>query len=154
MEGPTTASTLIHAATLVTAGVYLLSKLAASSINGTYLLIFGLLTAVMASFLAFSQIDLKRALAYSTSAQMGFLCFSFVLPGLVGYHLFSHAVFKASLFLIVGAYLHNNMEQTRDNRVGQIIDPKLSKYLIAVMAICLVALPASLGGSSKESMLS
>jgi len=110
----------------------------------------GVVTALVTSYIALYQHDVKRALAYSTSSQIGLLFMGSLLMGSVNYHLFTHAIFKSVLFLIVGAYLHSNHEQVRDNRVGQIVDNKLSKYLITVTALSLVALPASMGGSSKE----
>jgi len=110
----------------------------------------GVVTAVVTSYIALYQHDVKRALAYSTSSQIGLLFLGSLLMGSMNYHLFTHAIFKSVLFLIVGAYLHSNHEQVRDNRVGQIVDNKLSKYLITVTALSLVALPASMGGSSKE----
>lgn len=150
MEGPTTASTLIHAATLVTAGIYLLAKVSNSATNSSWMPLIGAVTCVVTSYLSAYQHDVKRALAYSTSSQIGLLFFSSLLMGSMSYHLFTHAIFKSALFLIVGAYLHSNNEQIRDNRVGQIIDNKLSKYLITVTALSLVAIPASMGGNSKE----
>jgi NADH-quinone oxidoreductase subunit L len=114
--------------------------------------VIGLCTAAVTSYIAIYQHDVKRALAYSTSSQIGLLFLGSLLMGSVSYHLFTHAIFKSSLFLIVGAYLHSNHEQVRDNRIGQVIDNKLSKYLITVTALSLVALPASMGGQSKETI--
>jgi NADH-quinone oxidoreductase subunit L len=119
MEGPTPVSALIHAATMVTAGVYLLARCAPlfarcpdaqiiiSSIGG--------ITALLAAFIALAQTDLKRILAYSTISQLGFM---FLALGTVGsispafavtaamFHLFTHAFFKALLFLSAGSVMH------------------------------------------------
>jgi NADH-quinone oxidoreductase subunit L len=119
MEGPTPVSALIHAATMVTAGVYLIARSAplvfAEPIVPAVICVIGALTAVMAAFFALTQNDLKRVLAYSTISQLGFM---FMALGCgVGdvmtlavtaamFHLFTHAFFKALLFLGSGSVMH------------------------------------------------
>jgi NADH-quinone oxidoreductase subunit L len=119
MEGPTPVSALIHAATMVTAGVYLLARCApiyamSSAATATVALIGGI-TACLAAFLAVGQTDLKRVLAYSTVSQLGFMfmalgCMRAITPGIAVaaaiFHLFTHAFFKALLFLGSGSVMH------------------------------------------------
>jgi len=128
MEGPTPVSALIHAATMVTAGVYMVAKImpifaqAMFPIFGinalTFVGIIGGITAIMAAFIAITQNDIKRVLAYSTVSQLGFMMLALgmyttpegkLLP--IGYtaaifHLFTHAFFKAMLFLCSGSVIH------------------------------------------------
>ncbi|HEY1190577.1 MAG TPA: NADH-quinone oxidoreductase subunit L, partial [Gemmata sp.] len=119
MEGPTPVSALIHAATMVTAGVYLLARcsplfamapdaqIAVSWIGG--------ITALLAAFIALAQTDLKRVLAYSTVSQLGFMFMALGTSGTISpafavsaamFHLFTHAFFKALLFLAAGSVMH------------------------------------------------
>src|SRR5213075_1823593 len=112
MAGPTPVSALIHAATMVTAGVYMVVRsnfLYASSTTALFVVsLVGLLTALSAAFMAFAQTDLKKVLAYSTVSQLGFM---FVAAGTGNwtaaiFHLGTHAFFKACLFLGAGSVMH------------------------------------------------
>ncbi|HEX7841351.1 MAG TPA: NADH-quinone oxidoreductase subunit L [Kofleriaceae bacterium] len=112
MAGPTPVSALIHAATMVTAGVYMVCRLSFLYASSTTALIVvatvGLLTALAAAFMAFAQTDLKKVLAYSTVSQLGFM---FVAAGTGNwtaaiFHLGTHAFFKACLFLGAGSVMH------------------------------------------------
>ena len=119
MEGPTPVSALIHAATMVTAGVYLLARCAPLFVRCPEAQIvvacIGGITALLAAFIALAQTDLKRILAYSTVSQLGYM---FLALGTVGsispafavtaamFHLFTHAFFKALLFLSAGSVMH------------------------------------------------
>ena len=111
MEAPTTVSALIHAATMVNAGIYILARMAPVfvAVDGwtTALLYLGGITALVAAIMAVVEPDLKRLLAYSTISQLGYMVFALGL-GLSGvfisqYHLLNHAIFKALLFLCAGA---------------------------------------------------
>jgi NADH-quinone oxidoreductase subunit L len=113
MAGPTPVSALIHAATMVTAGVYMVCRLsflyAASTTALIVVATVGLLTALVAAFMAFAQTDLKKVLAYSTVSQLGFM---FVAAGTGNwvaaiFHLGTHAFFKACLFLGAGSVMHS-----------------------------------------------
>jgi len=113
MAGPTPVSALIHAATMVTAGVYMVCRLSFLYASSTTALIViatvGLLTALAAAFMAFAQTDLKKVLAYSTVSQLGFM---FVAAGTGNwtaaiFHLGTHAFFKACLFLGAGSVMHS-----------------------------------------------
>ena len=112
MAGPTPVSALIHAATMVTAGVYMIVRMSflfAHSTNAMAIVaIVGALTALFAAIMAFAQTDLKKVLAYSTVSQLGFM---FVGVGVGAYtagvfHLITHAFFKAGLFLAAGSVMH------------------------------------------------
>jgi len=115
MEGPTPVSALIHAATMVTAGVYLVARcspLFAVSLDAQYVLaLIGGLTAALGALIAVSQTDLKRILAYSTISQLGYMFLGLGAGTLLGvtagmFHLVTHAVFKALLFLAAGSVMH------------------------------------------------
>lgn len=112
MEGPTPVSALIHAATMVTAGVFMVCRLSpmfeTSEVTMIVVTFFGLLTAFFAATVGTAQMDIKRVIAYSTCSQLGYM---FVAAGLGAYgiamfHLFTHAFFKALLFLGAGSVIH------------------------------------------------
>ena len=112
MEGPTPVSALIHAATMVAAGVYIVARLfpvfAESRAALTYVAAIGATSSVMASLLALVATDIKRVMAYSTISQLGYMMMGLGVGGLVGgiFHLVAHAFFKALLFLGAGAVSH------------------------------------------------
>ena len=125
MAGPTPVSALIHAATMVTAGVYMVCRLSflysASTTAMIVISTVGLLTALAAAFMAFAQTDLKKVLAYSTVSQLGFM---FVAAGTGNwvaaiFHLGTHAFFKACLFLGAGSVMHG-MEHGGSKTPGDI----------------------------------
>lgn len=112
MEGPTPVSALIHAATMVAAGVYLVARCmsiyAASESAGLVVAIIGILTAFMAASIGLVQNDIKRVLAYSTVSQLGYMIMCLGLGGYTAgtFHLMTHAFFKALLFLGAGSVIH------------------------------------------------
>jgi NADH-quinone oxidoreductase subunit L len=112
MAGPTPVSALIHAATMVTAGVYMVARLSFVYVQSTTAMAVvattGLLTALVAAFYAFSQTDLKKVLAYSTVSQLGFMFVGVGTGNWVPaiFHLATHAFFKAGLFLGAGSVMH------------------------------------------------
>jgi NADH-quinone oxidoreductase subunit L len=115
MEGPTPVSALIHAATMVTAGVYMVARctplFAASPTAQLIVAGIGAFTALLAGLIALTQFDLKRVLAYSTISQLGYMFLALgagTLLGVTGgmFHLFTHAFFKALLFLGAGSVMH------------------------------------------------
>jgi NADH-quinone oxidoreductase subunit L len=115
MEGPTPVSALIHAATMVTAGVYMVTRCTPlywqSPSAQEFVAIIGASTAAMAGFIAITQTDLKRVLAYSTISQLGYMFLGLGVGTLSGitagmFHLFTHAFFKALLFLGAGSVMH------------------------------------------------
>ncbi|HLO18059.1 MAG TPA: NADH-quinone oxidoreductase subunit L, partial [Anaerolineales bacterium] len=125
MEAPTPVSALIHAATMVNAGIYLLARFypAFQSVPGwkTSVLLVGLISALIAALSALIATDLKRALAYSTVSQLGYMVYAIGAGGVFAsqFHLLSHAVFKALLFLAAGSVIHS--VGTRDmRRMGEL----------------------------------
>jgi len=125
MAGPTPVSALIHAATMVTAGVYMVCRLSFLFASSTTAMIvvatIGALTALVAAFMAFAQTDMKKVLAYSTVSQLGFM---FVAAGTGNwpaaiFHLTTHACFKAGLFLGAGSVMHG-MEHGGSTTPGDI----------------------------------
>jgi NADH-quinone oxidoreductase subunit L len=124
MAGPTPVSALIHAATMVTAGVYLFCRLSfllvLSPTAMAWVAMIGALTAIWAALIAFAQNDIKKVLAYSTVSQLGFM-FMGVGVGVfwaAALHLVTHACFKACLFLGAGSVMHGNADETDITRLG------------------------------------
>ena len=160
MEGPTPVSALIHAATLVTAGVYLLLRSSPLIEYGPTTLIVitwvGALTAFFAASTGLLQNDLKRVIAYSTCSQMGYL---FIACGLSQYnvalfHLVNHAFFKALLFLAAGAVLHATYDQQDQRRLGGLIGFLPFTYTaILIGSLSLIAVPWLTGFYSKDLIL-
>ena len=167
MEGPTPVSALIHAATMVTAGVYLLARCAAlfalcPAVQATVAVV-GAITAILAAFIALTQNDLKRVLAYSTVSQLGFM---FVALGCSGpavpssavtgavFHLFTHAFFKAVLFLSAGSVMHA-MHDVIDMRQFSGLRKKLPVTHFAFLcgAAALAGVPLLSGFWSKDMIL-
>src|ERR1700737_1519773 len=113
MEGPTPVSALIHAATMVAAGVFMLARVfflfEAASVALSVVLWIGLITSLLAALMATQQDDIKRVLAYSTLSQLGLMVPAIALaaPKAAMFHLFTHASFKALLFLGAGSVIHS-----------------------------------------------
>lgn len=145
MEAPTPVSALIHAATMVNAGVYLLARFypAFAEVGGwkTAVTVVGLVTALLAAFMAMVAFDLKRVLAYSTVSQLGYMVYAIGVGGVFAgqFHLFSHAIFKALLFLGAGAIIH--AVGTRDMRqMGGL------RRRMPLTAVCFIIGAAALAG--------
>lgn len=160
MEGPTPVSALIHAATLVTAGVYLLLRSSPLIEYGPTTLIIitwvGAITAFFAASTGLLQNDLKRVIAYSTCSQIGYL---FIACGLSQYnialfHLVNHAFFKALLFLAAGAVLHATYDQQDQRRLGGLMGFLPFTYTaILIGSLSLIAIPWITGFYSKDLIL-
>lgn len=168
MEGPTAVSSLIHAATMVAAGVFLISTVF-PLFNETVLLfitIIGTLTALLSAYFALSQKDIKRILAFSTISQLGFM----VVAVGVGawdaamFHLATHAFFKCLLFLSAGAIIHEMAHLKKANHLD--IDPQdinnmggLRKWmpktfmLMSIASLALAGFPLTSGFLSKDAIL-
>lgn len=160
MAGPTPVSALIHAATMVTAGIYLvvrsnfLFSLAPSTMDG--ILFVGLLTALVAAFIGLRQNDIKKVLAYSTVSQLGFM---FVALGVGAYntamfHLMTHAFFKALLFLGSGSVIHAMSGEQDMRKMGglkKFIPTTHFTFLIGTLAIS--GFPFLSGMISKDEIL-
>lgn len=157
MEGPTPISALIHSATMVIAGVYLLIRiyflLDPSVLN--LIAIIGSFTAFLGAFKASKQVDIKKILAYSTISQLGYMVMAIgvTAPMAAFYHLYTHAFFKAALFLGAGSIIHTL--HTQDIRemggVRKILPITFVVYLISSLA--LVGVPFFSGFFSKEAIL-
>lgn len=160
MEGPTPVSALIHAATLVTAGVYLMLRSSPVIEYGPTVLVVitwvGALTAFVAATTGLLQNDLKRVIAYSTMSQIGYL---FIAVGLSQYnvalfHLVNHAFFKALLFLAAGAVIHGMADQQDLRRLGGLVNFLPFTYTaILIGSLSLMAFPFLTGFYSKDLIL-
>jgi NADH-quinone oxidoreductase subunit L len=125
MEGPTPVSALIHAATMVTAGVYLMARISpilhlSSSSVFTIIAIVGCLTALFAATIACAQDDIKKVLAYSTISQLGYMFLAIGSGAYVAalFHMITHAFFKACLFLGAGSVIHGMHDEQDMKRMG------------------------------------
>nr|YP_011003675.1 NADH dehydrogenase subunit 5 [Gracilaria eucheumatoides]WPS66077.1 NADH dehydrogenase subunit 5 [Gracilaria eucheumatoides] len=160
MEGPTPVSALIHAATMVTAGVFLLIRFSPliefSSAVLNILIIFGSLTAFFASISGVFQNDLKRVIAYSTCSQLGYMIFSCGVScyNVSMFHLANHAFFKALLFLSAGSVIHALANEQDMRRMGSLTKfLPLTYSLMLVGSFALVGFPFLTGFYSKDFIL-
>jgi NADH-quinone oxidoreductase subunit L len=159
MEAPTPVSALIHAATMVNAGVYLLARFypafeAVPHWRAAVVAV-GAVTALMAALMAIVSNDLKRVLAYSTVSQLGYMVYAIGAAGLFAsqFHLLSHAVFKALLFLSAGAIIHG--VGTRDMREMGGLGKQMPvvRAVMIIGALALAGIPVLNGFWSKELVL-
>ncbi len=149
MEGPTPVSALIHAATMVTAGVFMVARMSPlfelSPTALTVVTVIGAITAFFAATVGLVQNDIKRVIAYSTCSQLGYM---FVALGVGAYgvaifHLFTHAFFKALLFLGAGSVIHAmSDEQDMRNMGGLAPHLKLTWMMMLIGTLALTGLPA------------
>jgi len=157
MEGPTPVSALIHAATMVTAGVFLLLRSVWFLDEVKPLLLFlGATTTFFAGSVALFQYDLKRVIAYSTCAQLGYMvvALSVGAPELSLYHLVNHAYFKALLFLLAGLVIHAMQNEQDTRRMGGLANALPVTYVLFVLgSAALVGFPFLSGYYSKENIL-
>jgi NADH-quinone oxidoreductase subunit L len=160
MAGPTPVSALIHAATMVTAGVYLLSRLSGLYLAApdamTIVAWLGGLTALVGATMGVTQYNLKKVLAYSTMSQIGLMVMACGLGAFsVGmFHLYTHAFFKACLFLGAGAVLHALAGEEDMRRMGGLarrLPFTFAVFLLATLALC--GLPPFAGFFSKDEIL-
>lgn len=158
MEGPTPVSALIHAATMVAAGVYLIARVqflfADLSIRSIVLAI-GLITALMAALMAVFQRDIKKVLAFSTISQLGYMMAS-LGAGAFSYgvfHLYTHAFFKALLFLSAGSIFHAIHSLDISDSGGLLRKLKWTGILFLLGALNLAGFPLTGGFFSKDSIL-
>ncbi len=160
MEGPTPVSALIHAATMVTAGVYLIARFhPLFDIAPTAQLIVacvGMGTALMAAITALSQIDIKRVIAYSTMSQIGLMIFAVGMGAYsVGmFHFTTHAIFKALLFLAAGNVIHALGDEQDIRLMGGLAGKmKWTAAIFAAGSVSLAGFPLVSGWFSKEALL-
>ncbi|HEY2569633.1 MAG TPA: NADH-quinone oxidoreductase subunit L [Candidatus Udaeobacter sp.] len=166
MEGPTPVSALIHAATMVAAGVFLVARVypifSLGAINGvtTSLMVvvwIGVITTLMAAFIAITQADIKRILAYSTVSQLGLMMVSLGVGGVAAgiMHLLAHGFFKALLFLGAGSVIHGCHGEQDIRKMGglrRLMPITFLTYAVGMMALSGVPLFFS-GGWTKEEIL-
>jgi NADH-quinone oxidoreductase subunit L len=159
MEGPTPVSALIHAATMVAAGVFLVAELyglfAASSLAMTVVAYIGGFTALFAAIIALTQTDIKRILAYSTVSQLGYMMLGLGSLGLSAgvFHLFTHAFFKALLFLVAGAVIVLYAHEQNIRKMGGLFSQQRGlaiAFLIGALSIS--GIPPFSGFFSKDAI--
>lgn len=160
MEGPTPVSALLHAATMVTAGVYLIirfSHLIELSRPAKYVLFFGgFITIIFSSLIALTQYDIKKIIAYSTCSQLGLMFFSCGLSGydFALYHFFNHAFFKCLLFLLAGAIIHQLGNEQDIRKMGGLANKMPFTFLFfSIASFSLVGVPGFSGALSKDLIL-
>lgn len=157
MEGPTPVSALIHAATMVTAGVYLLIRFSflleyVFTLNKVILFI-GIVTTLFASTAGLVQNDLKKIIAYSTCSQLGYMI---AACGISGYsfsifHLINHGFFKALLFLSAGLIIHGMLEEQDIRKMGGLYYTYPLTYIYFIIgSFCLLGFPYLTGFFSKD----
>jgi NADH-quinone oxidoreductase subunit L len=160
MEGPTPVSALIHAATMVTAGVFLVARMSylyeyAPDVR-QFITVVGALTAFVAATIGVTQFDIKRVIAYSTMSQLGYMFFALGVSAYSAaiFHLFTHAFFKALLFLGAGSVIHAMSDEQDMRRMGGIW--KLIPFTYGVMwigSLALAGVPPLAGYFSKDMIL-
>lgn len=160
MAGPTPVSALIHAATMVTAGIYLIARsnplFSAAPFTQNIILVVGLLTAIFAATIGLKQNDIKKVLAYSTVSQLGFM---FIALGLGAYttaffHVTTHAFFKALLFLGAGSVIHAMGGEQDIRFMGGLKDKIPTTYkTFLIGTIAIAGIPPLAGFFSKDEIL-
>jgi NADH-quinone oxidoreductase subunit L len=167
MEGPTPVSALIHAATMVVAGVYLVARLfplfIITPVSLSIVTVVGIVSAFLAAVIACTQTDIKRVLAYSTMSQIGYMMFALGVSGYNGenglgytasmFHLFTHAFFKSLLFLGAGVVIHfiHSNEMKDMGGLRKYLPITNLSFLVACLAIA--GIPPFAGFFSKEEIL-
>ncbi|PYI51144.1 NADH-quinone oxidoreductase subunit L [Paenibacillus flagellatus] len=161
MEGPTPISALIHAATMVAAGVYLVARtfdiFQASPAALDTVAYVGGFTAIFAATIGVAQNDIKRVLAYSTVSQLGYMMMALGVSATVSagmFHLFTHAFFKALLFLGAGSVIHAVHTQNIQEMGGLSSKMKVTTWTFAIGTLALSGIPPFSGFWSKDAILS
>ncbi|MFC5647734.1 NADH-quinone oxidoreductase subunit L [Paenibacillus solisilvae] len=159
MEGPTPISALIHAATMVAAGIYLVARtfdiFQASQAALDTVAYVGAFTAIFAATIGVAQNDIKRILAYSTVSQLGYMMMALGLGSLTGgiFHLLTHAFFKALLFLGAGSVIHAVHTQNINEMGGLGSKMKITAWTFGIGALALSGIPPFSGFWSKDAIL-
>ncbi|WP_028402157.1 NADH-quinone oxidoreductase subunit L [Ectobacillus panaciterrae] len=159
MEGPTPVSALIHAATMVAAGVYLVATMfplfQASETAMTTVAVIGGITAIFAASIGLVQTDIKRVLAYSTVSQLGYMMLALGSAGYVAgvFHLTTHAFFKALLFLAAGSVIHAAHTQDIEKMGGLFSKMKVTGTLFLIGTLAISGVPFLSGFFSKDEIL-
>ena len=160
MEGPTPVSALIHAATMVTAGVFLVVRCSPifeySQVALNFIAVIGMITAVFAASVALVQNDIKKIIAYSTCSQLGYMFFA---AGVGAYHvaifhLFTHAFFKALLFLGAGSVIHAFKDEQDIRKMGGVWKKiPYTWFLMLIGTLALTGFPLLSGFYSKDAII-
>ena len=160
MEGPTPVSALIHAATMVTAGVFLVVRCSPiyeySELALSVVTIIGMVTAVFAASVALVQTDIKKIIAYSTCSQLGYMFFAAGVGAynVAMFHLFTHAFFKALLFLGSGSVIHSFKDEQNINLMGGVWKKLPYTYsLMIIGTLALTGFPLLSGFYSKDAII-
>ena len=160
MEGPTPVSALIHAATMVTAGVFLVVRCSPiyeySELALNFITIIGMTTALFAASVALVQDDIKKIIAYSTCSQLGYMFFATGVGAynVAMFHLFTHAFFKALLFLGAGSVIHSFKDEQNINYMGGIWRKLPYTYCLMVIGtLALTGFPFLSGYYSKDAII-
>jgi NADH-quinone oxidoreductase subunit L len=158
MAGPTPVSALIHAATMVTAGVFLIARLypvySAAPVARNTIAIIGAITLFAAGLLALVQDDLKRVLAYSTVSQLGYMVAALAFSYTAGiFHLFTHGFFKALLFLGAGSVIHAAHSNNMSDMGGLRRYMPVTFWTFLIGSLALIAAPPLAGFWSKDEIL-
>ena len=160
MEGPTPVSALIHAATMVTAGVFLVVRCSPiyeySPSILTFITFIGMITALFAASVAVVQNDIKKIIAYSTCSQLGYMFFATGVGAynIAMFHLFTHAFFKALLFLGSGSVIHSFNNQQDINQMGGVWKKlPLTYSLMIIGTLALTGFPLLSGFYSKDAII-
>ena len=160
MEGPTPVSALIHAATMVTAGVYMVARTGVlfelAPVSSGVVATVGALTALFAATIAMAQLDIKRVLAYSTISQLGYMFMGVGAAAHVAgvFHLMTHAFFKALLFLGAGSVIHAMTDEQDMRKMGGLA--RFMPWTFGTMAVAWLAIsgiPPFAGFWSKDEIL-
>ncbi len=160
MEGPTPVSALIHAATMVTAGVFLVVRCSPifeySEFTLQVVTYIGLITSIFAASVALLQSDIKKVIAYSTCSQLGYMFFACGISAysLAMFHLVTHAFFKALLFLGAGSVIHALHHEQEFNKMGGLYKKlPLTFFFIIIGSLALTGIPPFAGYFSKDLIL-
>ena len=160
MAGPTPVSALIHAATMVTAGIYMIARsnilFTLSPITMSIIAIVGLATAIIAAIIALTQTDIKKVLAYSTVSQLGYMFLGLGVGAYTGafFHVLTHAFFKALLFLGAGSVIHAMSDEQDMRKMGALKNKLPITFLTMLMGtLAISGLPPFAGFFSKDEIL-
>src|SRR6188508_2979564 len=160
MEGPTPVSALIHAATMVNAGVYFVARANPIFVEAPQAMItvaaIGIFTAILAASIAFTQRDIKRVLAYSTLSQLGYMFAGLGVGAYVAaiFHLMTHGFFKGLLFLGSGSVIHAVHEEQDMNKMGALWRKiPITHWTMLIGAIAIAGIPPLAGFFSKDEIL-
>ncbi|MGA1861961.1 NADH-quinone oxidoreductase subunit L [Deferribacter thermophilus] len=160
MEGPTPVSALIHAATMVTAGVYMVARcnpLFSQAHTTSEIVVFvGAATALLGATIGLTQFDFKRVLAYSTVSQLGYMIMATGVGAYIAgiFHLFTHAFFKALLFLCSGSVMHAMQDELDIRKMGGLLNKmKITGYTFLIGCIAIAGIPPFAGFFSKDEIL-